>query len=114
MNAEIAGFYHQLEGFGLPIRYAHNQGDAMPEELNQWTYNDRLSEMAGCPKVPQWRRDLQLLLRNSIFLRPETFRDVWTDEEHAAFATAANSCDKLLDQHQNLQRDNKTSHSLEV
>ena len=111
MYADIAAFYKVLEAYNLPIRYAHNQGDAMPTELGQWTYNDELTEWAGAglAKAPQWRRELHSTLQNSIFGRPETFRDDWTDEEAKAFLNAAEMCSQLLPRHHLLHKAGRSS-----
>lgn len=101
MEADVQSFYSKLKKYGLPIRYAHNQGDAMPAELDQWAYNDELTQWAGpdLEEPPQWRRDLHNKLQDSIFGRPETFRDQWTDVETAAFTEAAAMCHDLWLQH---------------
>ncbi len=99
MLADISAFYSRLAFLGQPIRYAHNQGDVMPAELDQWAYNDSLADWAGIEKAPQWRRDLHTLLQNVIFDRPETFRDCWTDREKAAFQTAEKACLAMLQKH---------------
>ena len=99
MSADVTAFYELLEANHVPIRYAHNQSDAMPE--NQWAYNDSLAEACGpdVPLLPQWRRQLHSTLTSTIFEKPETFRDEWSEEEKSAFAVAAKACQELLEEY---------------
>ena len=92
MLADISAFYEDLASHGQPIRYAHNQGYPMPEELKQFAYNDSLSEWASLSKHPEWRRQLSNYVQKFIFGRPETFRDSWTNEETAAMLGAERAC----------------------
>ena len=77
--------------------------------ITQWLYNDDLTEMCGpdVPKLGKWRRDLHTLLAKSIFGRPETFRDDWTEDEEAAFQVANEACQQMLQQHLKRQQFSK-------
>ena len=99
MLDKISAMYEEMARHGQPIRYAHNQGLPMPPQLGQFPYNDSLAEWAGLDKVPQWRRDLVEHLQQSIFGRPETFRDSWTEQEKAAFDVAESACSDMWAKH---------------
>lgn len=72
------------------------QTEAMP--VNQWVYNAKLAQLCG-PDVqvqPDWLRTLYSVTSANILGSPDSFRDVWGEEELAAFKLADQFCHQML------------------
>ncbi|KAK9815265.1 hypothetical protein WJX72_000885 [[Myrmecia] bisecta] len=105
MEADIQTFQDLLERAGVPVRYTHNQSDAMP--VDQWAYNDWLAEACGedVPRPAGWRRRMHTLLSSLIFGRPDSFRDQALPGEEELYAEADAACARMWQQHQEHKRD---------
>lgn len=66
--------------------------------INQWVYNAKLAQLCGSDVAvqPDWLRRLYLATSANILGSPESFRDVWGEEELAAFKLADRACDQML------------------
>lgn len=66
--------------------------------INQWVYNAKLAQLCGrdVASQPEWLRLLYAATSDNILGSPDSFRDVWGEEEIAAFKLADRFCDQML------------------
>ncbi|KAJ4954938.1 hypothetical protein NE237_011721 [Protea cynaroides] len=74
MMEDVENFYSKLEAAGWPKRYTHNMADY------QFEYNDWLATECGCSVSEEWRKQMYEATGRSKQARPETYRDLWEDQ----------------------------------
>lgn len=75
MMEDSNSFYSKLDVSGVPKRYTHNLGDS------QFEYNDWLAVQSGCLVSEEWRKQMYFATSKNRITRPETYRDVWEDDD---------------------------------
>ncbi|KAG0606057.1 hypothetical protein M758_9G109900 [Ceratodon purpureus] len=78
----VQDFYAKLEASGKTKRLAHNLA------TSQYEYDNWLSDQTGSAPVETWRIKIYEATSRNKRHNPETYRDVWPDEDlhHEAFA----------------------------
>jgi hypothetical protein len=68
--------------------------------MDQWKYNDALSDLAGVPPIPVFIRDLHNVVMSAsthcMFFRPDSFRDNRLPHEAKAFEAARKACLEII------------------
>ncbi|KAL2921031.1 Flavin-containing monooxygenase FMO GS-OX-like 7 [Bienertia sinuspersici] len=76
MVEDIETFYSELEAKGVPKRYTHKIHD----------FKDWLAAQSGSPSAEEWRKGIFFGAVACFFKQPETYKDVYDDEDLIAQA----------------------------
>lgn len=75
MMEDVAAFYLEMESRGWPKRYTHDLG------VLTFEYEDWLAEQCGQEKYEEWRKLIYIGARTKGTTLPESYRDLWDDDE---------------------------------
>ncbi|KAL2921029.1 Flavin-containing monooxygenase FMO GS-OX-like 5 [Bienertia sinuspersici] len=80
MMEDIEVFYSGLEAKGVPKHYTHKIHDFKPP-FGPFEYEDWLAMQSGCSPAEEWRKGISFGTLARFLRLPETYRDVWEDED---------------------------------
>lgn len=75
MTNSVQDFYAKLEASGKTKRFTHNMA------ISQYDYDNWLAEQTGSAAVETWRINIYRATSTNKRQNPETYRDVWPDED---------------------------------